>query len=79
MNIVIMKGRLTSKPEIRVSQSGEYRVTSFSIAINEGKNPDGTIGTTFVNCEAWNDKADFICQYFAFLDRETFFGKGDRL
>jgi single-stranded DNA-binding protein len=39
-------------------------VASFGIAVNEGKNKDGTENVTFVNLEAWEGTADFISKHF---------------
>ena len=64
MNNIILTGRLTKEPEIKVTSSGvEYM--QFSIAVNrayskqgEEKQPD------FIPCKAWQKTAVFINQYF---------------
>jgi len=64
MNVVCIAGNLTKTPELRTTQSNK-KVTSFTIAVNEGKNK-----TEFVNCQAWEKTAELICEYSK---------KGDRL
>ena len=59
MNKVILKGRLTSKPEIKIV--GEHRVSQFVIAINRKYQKDKT---DFIPCKAWNKTGELIEQYF---------------
>lgn len=60
MNKVILKGRLTGKPELKSIVNG-VAVTDFSIAINRRFNREQT---DFINCQAWRSTAEFICKYF---------------
>ncbi|MCD7783220.1 MAG: single-stranded DNA-binding protein [Firmicutes bacterium] len=66
LNKVILGGRLTADPELRMA--GEIPVTSFSIAVNrryQSKRQDGQQATTdFINCTAWRSNAEFITRYF---------------
>ena len=65
-NEVIIGGRLTSDPELKVTPSG-ISVTSFTIAVNRrefGKN-DGKQTADFFNVTAWRQTAEFISRYFA--------------
>ena len=63
INRVVLAGRLTRDPELRKTNSGNS-VASFTVAIdNRQKNPDGTRGTTFVTCTAWNQSADIIAKF----------------
>ena len=63
INRVVLAGRLTRDPELRKTNSGNS-VASFTVAIdNRQKNPDGTRGTTFVSCTAWNQSADIIAKF----------------
>lgn len=64
MNVFAFAGNITKDPEIKTTQSGK-QVTSFSVAINEGKD-----NTLFINCVAWERTAELISQYCK---------KGDRL
>ena len=59
LNKVVLSGRLTSKPELKVTPSG-INVCSFSIAIKRR----GAEESDFVNCQAWRKTAEFISQYF---------------
>lgn len=64
-NEVIIGGRLTSDPELKVTPSG-ISVTSFTIAVNRrdfGKN-DGKQTADFFNVTAWRQTAEFITKYF---------------
>lgn len=65
MNKAILVGRLTADPELKVTTSGT-KVCSFSLAVNrrfvragEERKAD------FINCVAWRQTAEFICNYFA--------------
>jgi len=62
MNKVFMIGRLTKDPETRVTQTGK-KVTSFSIALNEGKGAQGNDLVSYFNCSAWEKTADVIENY----------------
>ena len=59
LNKVVLSGRLTSKPELKVTPSG-INVCSFSIAIKRR----GAEESDFINCQAWRKIAEFISQYF---------------
>ena len=59
LNKVVLSGRLTSKPELKVTTSG-INVCSFSIAIKRR----GAEESDFINCQAWRKTAEFISQYF---------------
>lgn len=57
MNNVCLAGNLTKTPELRTTPAGK-KVTSFTVAINEGKDK-----TEFVNCVAWEKTAEVVSQY----------------
>lgn len=59
LNKVVLSGRLTSKPELKVTPSG-INVCNFSIAIKRR----GAEESDFINCQAWRKIAEFISQYF---------------
>jgi single-strand DNA-binding protein len=59
LNKVVLSGRLTSKPELKVTPSG-INFCSFSIAIKRR----GAEESDFINCQAWRKTAEFISQYF---------------
>ena len=58
MNKVLMVGRLTADPELKMTDSG-IEVTRFSIAVSMGANK-----TDFFNVVAWRQTATFITRYF---------------
>ena len=65
MNKAILVGRLTADPELRATTSG-VSVCSFTVAVNrrfaragEERKADS------INCVAWRQTAEFICNYFA--------------
>lgn len=63
INSVVLVGRLTRDVEIRKTQNN-LSVTSFSIAVNDTtKNADGNKTTSFINCTAWRQSADFLAKY----------------
>ncbi len=68
-NKVILGGRLTADPELKMTSSG-IPVTTFSIAVNrrfQSKSQDGqqqSQQADFINCTAWRSTAEFITRYF---------------
>lgn len=63
MNIVILTGRLTRDPEIKYTQSSKA-FAKFSIAVQQSfKNDKGEYGADFVNCVAWDKRAETIGEY----------------
>ncbi len=67
LNKVILGGRLTADPELKMTSSG-VPVTTFSIAVNrrfQSKNQDSQQPQAdFINCTAWRQTAEFITRYF---------------
>lgn len=60
LNTVILMGRLTDKPELRKTNTG-ISVTAFTLAIDKpGKNKE----TNWIECCAWRETAEFICNFF---------------
>ena len=65
MNKAILVGRLTADPELKATTSGAS-VCSFSIAVNRRFARAGEERKAdFINCVAWRQTAEFICNYFA--------------
>ncbi len=65
INRVILVGRLTKDPQLRKTQSG-MSVSSFTVAVDrrKGRNADANQpDADFINCVAWNQTADLLCQY----------------
>ena len=64
MNVVALTGRLTSTPELRKTPSG-VSVTRFTIAVDRNYTPKGEEKKVdFLDCLAWRNNAEFICNYF---------------
>lgn len=61
MNKVILKGRLTSTPELKQTPNG-VAVTKFTVAVNRRFDREKT---DFINCEAWRNTAEFVAKYFS--------------
>lgn len=66
MNYVGLMGRLTRNPELKQTSSGKS-YCRFSIAVKKEFVKDGV---DFINCVAWDKRAEFIANYF---------GKGQRI
>jgi len=60
MNVIAITGRLTKDPELRVTAS-DHNVVSFTVAVRD---PDVSDQTDFIDCVAWDKKAEVICNYF---------------
>lgn len=70
LNVVVLQGRLTRYPELRQTTSGK-NVCAFTMAVDRDfKGPDGKNMADFIDCVAWERRAEFICRYF---------GKGDMI
>ena len=69
LNQIALVGRLTREPELFQSNSGN-QTTRFALAFNQGKNPDGTEDTGFIDittfgtlantCSEWLSKGDKV-------------------
>lgn len=64
MNKVILLGRLTADPELKETQGG-VKYCNICIAVDRRKAQDGTQRTDFIDCTAWDKRAEFIRKYFA--------------
>jgi single-strand DNA-binding protein len=62
MNKVMLIGNLTKDPEIKTTATGK-KVASFSLAINDGKDQNGTEIVQYFNLNAWDKTADVIEKY----------------
>lgn len=60
MNITALSGRLTKDPELRHTTSGKA-VVAFTIAVDR---PGVKDKTDFIDCIAWEKKAEFVSRYF---------------
>ena len=65
MNKVILVGRLTRDPELRVTPSG-ISCCTFTVACDRRfADQSGNRQADFLNCVAWRERADFVAKYFA--------------
>ena len=63
MNIVSLTGRMTKDVELRRTNSGKA-VASFTLAVNKDfKNEQGNYDADFIDCVAFEQKAETISQY----------------
>lgn len=63
MNKVCLIGRLTSKPELRYTNSN-IAVTKFNVVVNRRTKEDGTREADFISCIAFKSTAETITKYF---------------
>ena len=65
MNKILLKGRLTSDPEMKTINDGANYVTKFSIAVNRKYVKEGEERTAdFFNCSCFGKTAEFVSKYF---------------
>lgn len=57
-------GRLTADPQVKQPQNGGNAYTAFLIAVNTGKNQDGSNKATFINVKAFGKQGELIAQSF---------------
>lgn len=63
MNKVLLVGRLTTKPELRYTNSN-VPYTRFSVAVDRGANSNtGERITDFIGIVTWRKQAEIVCQY----------------
>lgn len=60
LNHIVLMGRLTRDPELRMTQSGKP-VASFSLAVERDFQKDVT---DFIDVVAWNRTAEFVNSFF---------------
>ena len=64
LNHIVIMGRLTRDPEIRVTPAG-LSVANFSVAVDRDfPGQSGEKETDFIDCVAWRKTAEFITKYF---------------
>ena len=61
-NFILLLGRLTADPKAKTSKSGKA-VTTFSLAIDDGKEENGERKVTFFDCESWEKMAETCAKY----------------
>jgi single-strand DNA-binding protein len=62
LNRVILIGRLTRQPELRVTPSG-VQVSSFTLAVDRRPNQSGQKETDFIDIVVFGKLADITCKY----------------
>lgn len=63
INRVVLVGRLTRDIEIKKTQSN-LSVANFSVAVdNRTKDDQGNKTTSFINCIAWRQSAEYLAKY----------------
>ena len=60
-NLVVLTGRLTAEPELKVTPNG-VNVCSFNIAVDRGYGDNKQ--TDFIPIVAWRNTAEFVSKYF---------------
>ena len=63
INKIILMGRLTADPELRMSQANAPN-TRFTIAVNRKLNGNKEVKADFFNCVAFRNSAEFVSKYF---------------
>lgn len=63
LNCVMMMGRLTAEPDLRLTESGNNFAT-FSIAVQRPKPKDGEATADFFNCVAWQNRAKIVTDWY---------------
>ena len=62
INTVVLTGRLTRDPELRMTPNG-IEVVTFSLAFDNKSKTNGDKTTSFINCTAWRQTAKYISNY----------------
>lgn len=62
INSVHITGNIGQAPEIKYFDSGAV-VCNFSVAIKEWQGKEKGEQTIWIDCRAWNKKAEFIAEY----------------
>lgn len=63
INKVILMGRLTADPELKMSSSG-VPVVRFTVAVNRKQQQGKEQKTDFLNCVAFYKSAEFVSKWF---------------
>lgn len=67
-NKVTLIGRIAKDITVKKTTNGDS-VTTFPLAVSEGKDAQGNDKAIFVNCTAWKGTADLLAQYCKKGDR----------
>lgn len=76
LNKVALVGRLTREVEtFENKETKELSVVNFSLAVNQGKNPDGSDNTGFIDCVAYSNLAKTIAEWLSKGDKVAVGGR----
>lgn len=64
LNTVVLMGRLTHSPEVKILKDTDIKVTRFCLAVERDRATDKEKVTDFIDCVAWRNTAEFIQKYF---------------
>ena len=65
MNKVILIGRLTKDPEVKLTTANQTPYCNFTVACDRRfKDANGERQADFINCVAWRQQASFVGKYF---------------
>lgn len=64
INRVVMVGRMTKDPEVRVTNTGA-KTTSFTLALNRNYNSADGVQADYIPCVVWNKVAENVEKYCA--------------
>lgn len=62
MNTIMLSGHLGNDP--KTSMAGEHIKSTFSLGVRDGKDKAGNSKTLWFFCEAWDNSAEFVREYF---------------
>lgn len=74
LNTIAIVGRLTREPELYTGKD-EFRVVNFSLAFNQGTNPDGSENTGFIDCKSYSKLADSLAEWLSKGDKVAITGR----
>lgn len=64
LNVASITGRMVKEPEIRQAGKTDNVVLDFTLAVQDDrKDKDGNYPAQFLDCQAWNQPADFLANY----------------
>lgn len=64
INRVVLVGRLTKEPELKMTPSGA-KVCQYTLAVNRTRKADGQPEADFISCVSWNKTAELMNQYLS--------------
>lgn len=74
LNQIALVGRLTRDPELFTSNSGN-QITKFALAFNQGKNPEGTEDTGFIEVTTFEKTAEACIEWLSKGDKVVVTGR----